>query len=121
MINKYDYVTGETLAIYDSIKEASIDNGISYHTIYDELRREKLEYPRRSYYFGHSPKARWVICCYDNELWSLLGTYRNIKQASYFTGVSPQVIQWNVDRNLPLKERRCGCTGLFFKRELIAY
>lgn len=119
MISKYDYLTGEVLATYDSIKEASIDNGISYHTIYDEVRRTKLEYPRRSYYFSEHPKPRWVICCYDNELWDLLGTYKNIKQASYFTGVCQQLIQWQIDKDLDFKERRCGATGLFFKREVI--
>ena len=121
MIKKYDYVTGNALATYDSIKEASIDNGISYHTIYKELQQKRLEYPRRDYYFSTKPKPRYVIRCYDNETLQLLGVYRNIKQASYFTGVSPQVIQWNIERDIPLKERRCGCTGLFFKRELIAY
>lgn len=118
-INKYDYLTGKVLATYDSIKEASIDNQISYHTIYKELKLKRLEYPRRDFYFGYSPKPRYVILCYDNELWELLGTYRNIKQASYFTGVSPQVIQWNVERDLDLQDRKMGCTGLFFKREVI--
>ncbi len=120
-IYKYDYITGDVLAKYTSIKEASTDTGIGYHTIYKELQQNKLEYPRRDFYFGYEPKPRYVIRCYDNELWELLGTYRNIKQASYFTGVAHQVIQWNVERDLPLRERRCGCTGLFFKRELISY
>lgn len=119
IINKYDYITGEILASYDSIKDASIANSISYHTIYDELKRDRLEYPRRSYYFGYTPKPRWVICCYDNELWDLLGTYRNIKIASYKTGVDFRLIQWQIDKDLDFKDRRCGCTGLFFRRELI--
>lgn len=119
IINKYDYLTGEVLASYDSIKEASIDNGISYHTIYGELKRDRLEYPRRSYYFGSKPKPRYVIRCYDNELWDLLGTYRNIKTASYKTGVDFRLIQWQIDKDLDFKERRCGCTGLFFKRDVI--
>nr|DAH45196.1 MAG TPA: hypothetical protein [Caudoviricetes sp.] len=118
-INKYDYLTGDVLASYDSIKEASIDNHIGYHTIYKELGLKRLEYPRRDFYFGYSPKPRYVVRCYDNETLQLLGEYRNIKQASYFTGVDFRVIQWNVDRDLPLNERRCGCTGLFFKRDVI--
>lgn len=119
IIYKYDYLTGKVLDTYDTIKEASIDNKISYHTIYKELGLKRLEYPRRDFYFGYSPKPRYVIRCYDNELLNLLGTYRNIKQASYFTGVSPQVIQWNVERDLDLRDRKIGCTGLFFKREVI--
>lgn len=119
MINKYDYITGKILDTYDSIKEASIDNKISYHTIYKELHTIILNYPRRDFYFGYSPKPRYVIKCYDNELWELLGTYRNIKQASYFTGVAPQLIQWQVERDIDFKERYQGCTGLFFKREVI--
>nr|DAG43689.1 MAG TPA: hypothetical protein [Caudoviricetes sp.] len=116
---KYDYLTGDVLASYDSIKEASIDNHIGYHTIYKELKQKKLEYPRRDFYFGYEPKPRYVVRCYDNETLQLLGEYRNIKQASYFTGVDFRVIQWNVERGLPMNERRCGCTGLFFKREVV--
>lgn len=118
-IMKYDYLTGDVLAKYETIKDASIDNHIGYHTIYKELHQKKLEYPRRDYYFGYEPKPRWVINCYDNETLQLLGSYRNIKQASYFTGVCQQVIQWNIERDLPLRERKIGCTGLFFKREVI--
>lgn len=118
-IYKYNYIDGKVLDTYDSIKDASIDNNISYHTIYKELQTKTLNYPRRDFYFGYSPKPRYVILCYDNELWELLGTYRNIKQASHFTGVSPQVIQWNVERDLDLGDRKMGCTGLFFKREVI--
>lgn len=118
-IMKYDYITGEVLASYDSIKEASVDTGIPYHTVYKELQQKKIEYPRRDYYFGYSPKPRYVVRCYDNETLQLLGSYRNIKQASYFTGVDFRVIQWNVDRDLPLRKRKIGCTGLFFKRVVI--
>lgn len=120
-IIKFDYVTGEVLATYDNILVASAENNISYHTIYKELNQNELKYPRRDFYFGVKPKPRYIIRCYDNETLQLLGTYRNIKQASYFTGVCQQVIQWNVERDLPMRERKCGCTGLFFKRELIAY
>lgn len=118
-IMKYDYLTGKVLAKYTSIKEASIDTGIGYHTIYKELSLKNLSYPRRDFYFGYSPKPRWCIKCYDNESFQLLGTYRNIKQASYLTGVDFRVIQWNIERDLPFLERRCGCTGLFFCREII--
>lgn len=119
MINKYDYLTGEVLATYETIKECAIDNLLSYHTVYKELGLKRLKYPRRGYYFGRTPKPRYVIRCYDNELWELLGTYRSIKEASYFTGVAPQHIQWQVEQDLDFKERRQGCTGLFFKREWI--
>lgn len=118
-IYKYDYLTGEVLATYGNILEASAENNISYHTIYKELNKNKLEYPRREFYFSTKPKPRYVIMCYDNETLQLLGSYRNIKQASYFTGVCQQVIQWNIERDLPLRERKIGCTGLFFKREVI--
>lgn len=118
-INRYDYLTGKLLDSYDCIKSASIDTGIGYQTIYKELGLKQLKYPRREFYFGYMPKPRTVIRCYDNELLELLGTYRNIKQASYFTGVSQQVIQWNVERDLDLRDRKMGCTGLFFKREVI--
>ena len=118
-IYKYDYLTGKVLAKYETIKEASIDNHIGYHTIYKELHQKRLGYPRRDFYFSTSPKPRYVIKCYDNETLQLLGSYRNIKQASYFTGVCQQVIQWNIERDLPLRERKIGCTGLFFKREVI--
>lgn len=118
-IMKYDYITGKVLAKYTSIKEASIDTGIGYHTIYKELGLNKLEYPRRDFYFGYKPKPRYVVRCYDNETLGLLGSYRNIKQASFKTGVDFRVIQWNIERDLPLRERKCGCTGLFFQRVLI--
>lgn len=116
---KYDYLTGKVLARYETIKEASIDNHIGYHTIYKELHQKRLEYPRRDYYFGYSPKPRWVINCYDNETLQLLGSYRNIKQASYFTGVDFRVIQHQIDKNVPFNKRIMGCTGLWFTREVI--
>lgn len=117
-IYKYDYLTGEVLDTYDSIKEAGIDNRISYHTIYKELHTKTLNYPRRDFYFGYSPKPRYVIRCYDNESRLLLCEYRNIKIASYFTGVAPQLIQWQVERDIDFDKRFMGCTGLWFRREL---
>lgn len=118
-IYKYDYLTGQILATYDSIKACAIDNGILYHTIYKELHQRRLDYPRRDFYFGYEPKPRYVIRCYDNESRLLLEEYRNIKQASYFTGVAPQLIQWQVERDLGFDKRFMGATGLWFRREVI--
>lgn len=118
-IYKYDYLTGEVLATYETIKECAIDNLVSYHTVYKELRLKRLTYPRRGYYFGYEPKPRYVIRCYDNETRLLLGEYRNIKQASYLTGVTPQLIQWQVERDLEFDKRFMGITGLWFKREVV--
>lgn len=118
-INKYDYLSGEVLASYESIKEASVDNNIGYMTIYKELQKDKLEYPRREFYFSYDPKPRYVIECYDNEYLDLLSTYINIKEASDKTGVDFRVIQHNTSRNLPLKKRVAGCTGLWFVKKLI--
>lgn len=118
-INKYDYLSGALLGSYDSIKEASIDNNIGYMTIYKELQKDKLEYPRRDFYFGYDPKPHYVIECYDNEYLDLLAIYKNIKEASKGTGVIPQVIQYNTSKNLPLRERKCGSTGLWFVKKLI--
>lgn len=117
-IYKYDYLTGKVLARYETIKEAGIDNDISYHTIYKELHLKQLKYPRRTFYFGYEPKPRYVIRCYGNETRLLLGEYRNIKIASYKTGVSPQLIQWQVERDLDFDRRFMGCTGLWFRKEL---
>lgn len=118
-IYKYDYLTGKVLAKYETIKEASIDNHIGYHTIYKELHQKRLEYPRRDYYFSTSPKPRFIIRCYDNESRELLGEYRNIKLASFKTGVAPQLIQWQVERDLDFNDRFLGATGLWFTREVI--
>lgn len=118
-IYKYDYLTGEVLATYNSIKEASIDNNIGYHTIYKELHQKRLEYPRRDWYVGYSPKPRFIIRCYDNESRVLLSEYRNIKLASFKTGVTPQLIQWQVERDLDFNDRFMGATGLWFTREVI--
>lgn len=117
-IYKYNYLSGSILGIYETIKEASIDNNISYHTIYKELHQRVLKYPRRGFYFGYEPKPRYVIRCYDNESRVLLGEYRNIKIASFKTGVAPQLIQWQVERDLDFDKRFMGCTGLWFRKEL---
>lgn len=119
MINKYEYLTGRKLATYETIKEASIDNNMSYHTIYKELHNGWILQPRRDFYFGYDPKQRWVIKCYDNESRKLLGTYINIKQASMKTGVDASEIQWQVNKALPFDKRYMGCTGLWFERGVI--
>lgn len=118
-IYKYDYTTGEVLATYETIKEASIDNHMTYVAVMKMLQQNVLKYPRRDYYLGYSPKARWCIKCYDNESWELLGTYKNEKDASIKTGVNAQHIGWVVRKDLDFKDRYIGSTGLFFKREVI--
>lgn len=118
-ITKYDYLSGMVLNTYPTIKSASIDNSIPYGTIYKELLQPSIIYPRRDYYFGHNPKPRYVVWCYDNETRILLGTYINIQEASKQTGVDASQIQWQVNRDLPFNERFMGCTGLWFKRGLI--
>lgn len=122
MINKYEYLTGRKLATYETIKEASIDNNMSYHTIYKMLQQKVLKYPRDDFYFGYDPKPRYIILAYDNESLDLLGYYKNIKDASVCTGVSPQQIQWQVSKGLPITQNRIkGSTTMFFKREKISY
>ena len=122
MINKYNYLTGEILATYETIQEASIDNNMSYHTIYKMLQQKVLKYPRDNFYFGYDPKPRYIIMVYDNESLDLLKCYKNIKDASVGTGVSPQQIQWQVSRRLPITQNRIkGSTTLFFEREKISY
>jgi hypothetical protein len=118
-IIKYDYLSGRVLKTYATIKSASIDNYVPYGTIYKELLRPSIIYPRRDYYFGHNPKPRYVVWCYDNESRDLLGTYINIKDASDKTGVDACQIQWQINKDLPFNERFMGCTGLWFKRGLI--
>ncbi len=118
-IYKYDYLTGEVLATYDSIKEASIDNGLTYVAVMKQLKQDVLKYPRREYYLGTTPKKRWAICCYDNESWELLGLYKNIQEASEKTGVNAQHIGWVVRKNLEFRNRYIGSTGLFFRREIL--
>lgn len=118
-INKYDYMSGELLQQYKSISEAAKDNNLTYVAVMKQLQQDILKYPRRDYYFGYKPKKRWVIKCYDNELWDLLGTYKNIKDASVATGVNAQHISWAVRKDLEFRNRIPGSTGLFFKREVI--
>lgn len=122
MINKYNYLTGEILATYKTIQEASIDNNMSYHTIYKMLQQKVLKYPRDDFYFGYDPKPRYIIMVYDNESLELLKCYKNIKDASVGTGISQQQIQWQVAKDLPITQNRIkGSTTLFFKREKISY
>lgn len=119
IIKKYDYLTGEVLNTYDNITEAAIDNHLTYVAVMKMLQQNMLKYPRRDFYLAYKPKKRWVIKCYDNELWDLLGTYKNIKDASVATGVNAQHISWAVRKNLEFRNRIPGSTGLFFKREVI--
>lgn len=117
LVKKYDYITGAILDTYGSIKEAAICNNMTYAKIYKMLQQSSLSYPRNDFYFGYEPKARWVIHVYDNDTLELLGTYKNIKDASVATGVSPQQIQWQIAKNLPITQERIkGATTLFFKR-----
>lgn len=116
-LNKYDYTTGAILATYGSIKEAAICNNMTYAKIYKMLQQDKLSYPRDDFYFGYEPKQRWVIRVYDNDTLELLGTYKNIKATAVATGVSPQQIQWQIAKNIPITQERIkGSTTLFFKR-----
>lgn len=122
MINKYEYLTGSKITTYETIKEASIDNNMSYHTIYKMLQQKVLKYPRDDFYFGYDPKPRYVIMVYDNESLDLLKCYKNIKDASVGTGISQQQIQWQVAKDLPITPNRVkGSSTLFFKREKISY
>lgn len=118
-INKYDYLTGEIIKSYYTIDEACIDNHMCYMTIWKELQKEVLEYHRRVFYFGYAPKPRYVINCYDNETMELLGTYKTLKEAEEKTGVKWRNIWYQTNKDLPLNERKIGCTGLFFQRVLI--
>lgn len=119
MINKYNYITGDILARYDSIKDVCEHDNVSYHTVYKMLQQKVLKYPRYNWYYAYEPKPRYIVECYDNECWELLGQYINIKQASERTAVDASQIQWQVARNKPFTERRQGDTGLWFVRKLI--
>lgn len=122
MINKYEYLTGRKLATYETIKECAIDNNMTYAKVYKMLQQKILKYPRDDFYFGYDPKPRYIIMVYDNESLDLLGTYKNIKDASVGTGISQQQIQWQVAKDLPITPNRVkGSSTLFFKREKISY
>lgn len=118
-IYKYDYITGEVLATYETIKEASIDNNMTYVAVMKMLQQNMLKYPRRDYYLGYSPKPRWVIRVYNNETRLLLATYKNEKDASVGAGVNQQHIGWVVRRDIPFDKRYLGSTSLWFRRETI--
>ncbi len=45
-INKYDWLTNELLATYNTIQEAVFDNHICYGTIYKQLDKSVLEINR---------------------------------------------------------------------------
>lgn len=118
MINKYDYVTGELLASYESIQEASFENRVPYGTIWKQATKDMLEMDRgRGYYFGYKPKKTMKIYCYDNEELQLLGVYGSMKEASHKTGVDSQEIAYQCKLKTPLKNRKMGCTGLFFEKK----
>lgn len=119
IINKYDYLSGKLLQQYSSIKEAAIDNNLTYVAVIKMLQQDMLKYPRHDYYFGYKPKKRWIIVCYDNETRYELGRYKNLQDADKNTGVSWQQISWQVRKNLPFNKRYLGCTGLWFTREVI--
>lgn len=118
-INKYDWITNEVLATYDSISEAMFENHVCYGTIYKQLTKPVLEINRgRDFYFGYSPAKRYIIEVYDNETRELLGRYTSIKQASERTGVSQNQIQWQVKQNKPFDNRKMGSTSLWFVKKL---
>ena len=119
IINKYDYLSGNLLQQYSSIKEAAIDNNLTYVAVMKMLQQDMLKYPRHDYYFGYKPKKRWIIVCYDNETRYELGRYKNLQDADKNTGVCWQQISWQVRKNLPFNKRYLGCTGLWFTREVI--
>lgn len=118
-INKYDYLSGKLLQQYSSISEAAKDNDLTYVSVLKQLQQDILKYPRHDYYFGHKPKKRWVIRCYDNETRLLLGTYKNIQDAAKATAVNWQHIGWQVRRDIDFNKRYMGCTSLWFRREVI--
>lgn len=118
-INKYDYLSGKLLQQYASIKEAAIDNKLTYVAVMKMLQQDMLKYPRHDYYFGYELKKRWVIKCYDNETRLLLATYKNIKDAAEATGVNWQHIGWQCRKDLDFNKRYMGCTSLWFRREVI--
>ena len=118
-INKYDYLSGKLLQQYVSITDAASDNNLTYVSVMKMLQQDMLKYPRRDYYFGYKPKKRWVIRCYDNESRCLLAVYKNIKDAAAKTGVNAQHIAWQCRRDIDFNKRYLGCTGLWFRREII--
>ena len=118
-INKYDYLSGKLLQQYESITDAASDNNLTYVSVMKMLQQDLLKYPRRDYYFGYKPKKRWVIRCYDNESRYLLAVYKNIKDAAAKTGVNAQHIAWQCRRDIDFNKRYLGCTGLWFRREII--
>lgn len=118
-INKYDWLTNELLASYNTIQEAVFAEHICYGTIWKQLEKPVLEVNRgRSFYFGYEHKKRYLIECYDNETRELLGVYSSVKEASEKTGVLDQHISYQCRLNKPFSERCMGCTGLWFVKKL---
>lgn len=118
-INKYNWLTNELLASYNTIQEAVFGEHVCYGTIYRQLEKPVLEVNRgRNFYFGYEPKKRWLIECYDNETRELLGVYSSVKEASEKTGVLDQHISYQCRLNKPFNKRTMGCTGLWFVKKL---
>ena len=116
-IKKFNYVTNEALAEYDTIAEACLDNEITRRAITVQLNKTCLQFDRGSgFYFGYSPINRWVIECYDNVSGELLGAYGSVKEAEKQTGVLAQHISHQCRLNKPFNARRAGSTGLWFKK-----
>ena len=118
-IYKYDYMSGNVLQQYDTIKEAAIDNNMSYVGVMKMLQQETLKQPRHDFYFGYKPKKRPIVVCFDNEIRIELGRWKNARDASVATGVNEQQIGWQIRRDLPFNKRYMGSTGLWFKRIII--
>lgn len=118
-INKYNWLTNELLASYNTIQEAVFAEHICYGTIWNQLEKPVLEVNRgRSFYFGYEPKKRYLIECYDNETRELLGVYSSVKEASEKTGILDQHISYQCRLNKPFSKRCMGCTGLWFVKKL---
>lgn len=120
LLYKFNYITGDVIKSYGSIRSACIDNDMTYAKIYKMLQQKVLQYPRDDFYFGYEPKPRYVIKCFDNETLELIGVYKTLKEASECTGVGADHIGWQCRKDLPIDQNRIkGCTTMFFKKELI--
>lgn len=119
-INKYNLITGEKLASYDTLTECAKANNLSVGAVSKMLQQKEIKIPRRDYYISYTPnKPRTVIEVFDNMYFDKLGTYINIKEASKRTGVITQVIQNQVAKDVPIRNAVCGSTGLWFRRVVI--
>lgn len=116
-IYKYDYKTNRVLCVYNSIKDASLDNNIDRTTISQQLKKHILHTTQRGFYFGYSPKITLKIYCYDNENLELIDVYCSIKEASEKTGVDQYSISRQCLSKTKLNNRIKGSTGLFFEKK----